>query len=106
MEILTIVHDTPETFDSLVNRALREGYRLSRRGPEPVGDGAVKLYAELVKLDPPAEPEAPDLLAAMRAIKAECDSHDSCLNCPVYSWCDLHAPCDWELPEEVQNDGE
>ena len=106
MEILTIVHDAPETFDSLVNAALRKGYRLSRRGPEPVGDGAVKLYAELVKLDPPAEPEELDLLTAMRAIKDTCNSCDSCEECPVQPWCNFHAPHLWALPEEAQNDGE
>ena len=106
MEILTIVHDTPETFDSLVNKALCEGYRLSRRGPEPVGDGAVKLYAELVKLDPPAEAEKPGLLDYARAIKAECDSHGSCRDCPLDGICDAEYPAQWTLPEEVQNDGE
>ena len=105
MEIKTVVHECPETFDILVNKALREGYRLSRRGPEPAGDGAVKLYAELVKLDPPAEAEEPDLLAAMRAIKETCSSVDSCEDCPVQPWCNFHAPHLWVLPEEAQNDG-
>ena len=65
------------------------------------------LYAELVKLDPPVEPEKPaDLLAAVRAIKAECDSNDCCAECAVHRWCNYHAPDRWEAPEEVQDDGE
>ena len=115
MEIKTIKNrfDNAAAFDAEVNAALADGWRLTRRDvvlPVQPHTGSnyfhTMLYAELVKLDPPAEPEAPDLLAAMRAIKAECDSHDSCKDCPVYPWCDLHAPFDWELPGEVQNDGE
>lgn len=104
MEIKTIVSSMTwvGNFDEMVNDALAEGWRLTRRDVLPNTD---RLYAELVKLDPPAEPEKSDLLTAMRVIKAECDSHSSCQTCPLYPWCDVHAPCDWETPEEVQNDG-
>ncbi len=104
MEIKTVVesHNWPGAFDDKVNEALADGWRLTRRD---VLQGSDRFYAELVKLDLPAEPETPDLLTAMRAIKAECDSHDSCGDCPARPWCNYHTPNNWELPEEVRSDG-
>lgn len=114
MEIKTIRKrlDNAEEFDREVNAALADGWRLTRRDvilpTQPITGSNyfhTMLYAELVKLDPPAEAEEPDLLTAMRIIKAECDSHDSCQDCPAQPWCNYHTPHNWELPEEVQDDG-
>lgn len=114
MEIKTIKNrlDNAKDFDAEVNAALADGWRLIRRDvilPVQPNTGSTyfhtMLYAELVKLDPPAEPEKPDALAAMRVIKETCSSVDSCEDCPVQPWCNLHAPHLWELPEEVQSDG-
>ena len=52
MQIKTIVHDVPETFDSLVNAAIADGYSLIRREVCQAGPRAYKLYAELFKYDP------------------------------------------------------
>lgn len=114
MEIKTLISGTDRAveFDAAVNEALADGWRLVKREVLPgmqynaTNWARRALYVELVKLDPPAEPEAPDLLAAMRAIKETCNSVDSCEGCPVQPWCDFHAPHLWVLPEEVQNDGE
>lgn len=112
MEIKTIKNrlDNAESFDADVNAALADGWRLTRRDfilPIQPHTGTTyfhtMLYAELVKLDPPAEPEKPDPLTAMRIIKAECDSVDSCEDCTLQPWCNYHRPNNWTLPEEVQN---
>lgn len=114
MEIKTIKNrlDNAEDFDRVVNAALADGWHLTRRDVIlPVQPNAgntyfhTMLYAELVKRDPPAEAEEPDLLTAMGIIKAECDSHGSCDDCPVQPWCNFHAPDRWALPEEVRSDG-
>lgn len=114
MEIKTLIANTDNVvaFDKKVNEAMAEGWRLAKREILPgqqyneTNWARRILYAELVKLDPPAEPETPDLLKAVQVIKAECDSHGSCEDCLVYPWCDYNAPCRWKLPEEVQDDGE
>jgi len=69
MEIKTIryrLDDAPD-FDKAVNAAMAEGWRLTRRDvlrvDQPQNSSTFfysMLYAELVKLDPPAEPEKPD----------------------------------------------
>lgn len=107
MKILTIVHNEPETFDNLVNNALEDGYILGRRGPEPIGDGAVKLYAELVKLDEPEDlPEAQpgDPMELIRQLRDFC-AGSKCDTCPLENWCPVwlprnEGPADWELPDE------
>lgn len=107
MEIRTIAQTDPTVFDDEVNTSLMLGWRLTKRHLVQTPAGTKDyFYAELVKLDPPAEPEKPDLLKAVQVIKAECDSHGSCEDCLVYPWCDYNAPCRWKLPEEVQDDGE
>ena len=105
MEIKTVVesHSWPGAFDEKVNEALADGWHLVRRDVLP---GSDRFYAELVKLDPPAEAEEPDLLDCARAIKAECDSHSSCRDCPLDGICDAEYPARWAIAEEVQNDGE
>jgi hypothetical protein len=108
VQIKTFVHNIPEVFDAMVNRAMEEGYTLTRRGPEPVGNGAVRLYAELVQLDPEPEPEAQpaDPFDALRAVQAFClsVSADDCNTdrCPLHGWCDKCEidPTDWQLPEK------
>ena len=110
-EIKTIVTDNPDTFDMRVNNLLKEGYTLTRRGPEQVGPDAWKLYAELVKLEEDymdtleAEPitwqEAVEVLRDTCVSAKGCDDGD----CPMYAWCQenipevVPAPKYWTDPE-------
>lgn len=105
MKIMTIVHDNPQEFDSQVNLLLDRGYILGRRGPEKVGEKAVKLYAEMIL---PDQPEQPDPLEALRIVRDFCEEMptEKCLGeCPMTPWCAMYAPgdispADWMIPDE------
>lgn len=112
MKIKTIWTRDLTGFDNQVNEALAEGYQLTRR--EVLLDTAnldhSVLYAELVKLDPPAEPETPDPLDLLRQVREACLQIPSggCNpeTCPMFGWCEQLRrggdPTDWVLPGEVQ----
>ena len=97
-KIKTIVTENPNDFDISVNNLLEEGYTLTRRGPEQVGPGAWKLYAELVKLDEAdmerQEPDPPfGWDEAVETIREECKAAAGCdERCPVYAWCQENIP--------------
>ena len=109
MEIKTIWLYSPALFDDAVNSAIAEGWRLTRRelvqATEDIDASA--FYAELVKLDPPAEPEKGDPFEALRTIQALCmsTSLEDCAGerCPLEGWCSRLTQCadpsDWRLPE-------
>jgi hypothetical protein len=99
-----------ETFDREVNKALEEGYRITRQDVIPGGSYMSNmLYAQMVLPDPTPEPEQPDLLEALRTIRDHCAAMptERCLtpDCPLSPWCDLYtadgiSPMDWVIPEK------
>lgn len=107
MKIKTVVRILPTDFDERVNELLEEGYILEHRGLlPPDGSGLPAHYAQLVLLDPPAEPEAFDPFKALRQVQEFCLSipmHTCRENCPLFPWCEQLGeavdPTDWELPE-------
>lgn len=110
MKIKTIwaPFDKSREFDAAVNEAVSEGWILTKRDVLPGqqyndNNWARRiLYAELALPDPPVEtpePEAPDLLTCMAAIRAECYRHVICDECPLHGYCDFDAPPNWTLPE-------
>jgi hypothetical protein len=112
MKIKTIWDTRPDRFDESVNKHLEEGMTLARREviPDTKDLDRSVFYAELVKLDPPAEPETTDPFDAVRAIKATCEgvSLEDChaCRCPLSAWCrkmpDGYDPTDWDIPGEVR----
>lgn len=113
MKIKTITEwtDTPNKtcgFDIEVNKALEEGWTLTRREvfPSLKFDCPELLYAELVMPDP--APERTDPWDHVRAIKDFCDTvaGDTCFNdeCPLSDWCKQmigrRTPTSWALPEK------
>jgi hypothetical protein len=120
VKIKTICYGLDNTglvaFDKDVNDALADGYRLIKREVLPgvrytdTRWGNRCLYAELVKLDPPAEPETPDPLDLLRQVREACLQVPSngCNRegCPMFDWCEQLRkggdPTDWVLPGEVQ----
>lgn len=110
-EIQTIISENPYEFDVAVNALLKEGYTLTRRGPEQMGPNAWKLYAELVKLDDSdmknleAEPVA--WKEAVEVLRETCETAKDCNVdfCPMYEWCqrnlsdDGNQPYIWGSPE-------
>ena len=109
MKIKTIWTTKLVKFDDDVNNAMAEGYKLIRRDvfttPEDL-DKSV-LYAELVLLDPPAEPDPIDPFQALRQVQEFCRSIpvEKCNadGCPLRYWCAALEgggdPTDWDLPE-------
>ena len=106
MEIKTItyaLHCNTE-FDAEVNKALSEGWILSKR--EPLID---ILYAELVKVPPVEKPRDITPVEAVQLIKDTCalQSNETCDNgsCPLHSWCLSGVNCietpphAWVIPE-------
>lgn len=103
-EIKTIVTENPDAFDMSVNNLLKEGYTMTRRGPERVGPDAWKLYAELVKLDEAdmetQEAEPITWEEAVEVLRETCRQATDCDNsCPMYRWCKDNlqepAPAHW-----------
>ena len=95
-------------FDNLVNAAMKEGWKLVKREVIPGSpNDYARAYAELVQLDPPAEPEPIDPLDLLCQIRAVCltTPADDCQTgrCPLYGWCqqlrDGGDPTDWILPK-------
>lgn len=118
MKIKTICYrlDKANDFDDEVNRVLAEGWQLVKRTVLP-GKALTAdtynnrmLYAELVKLDPPAEPETPDPMDLLRQVREAClrVPSNGCNpeGCPMFNWCEQLRrggdPTDWVLPGEVQ----
>lgn len=89
--------DNAETFDTEVNTALAEGWRLGRRDVLNSGtpDKHTMLIAELVQLDPAPEPQKIDPVAAARVIAEECCKHDSCRTCALDGICNCTPPYHW-----------
>lgn len=112
MKIKTIWTKDLIGFDNQVNEALAEGYQLTRREvlPDTANLDQSVLYAELVKLDPPAEPETPDPMDLLRQVREAClrVPSNGCNpeGCPMFNWCEQLRrggdPTDWVLPGEVQ----
>lgn len=106
MEIKTIKTrlDNEGHFDAAVNSALAEGWALTRRDvllptAQPSGGTYmhIMLYAEMVKLDPPAEPETDDIdpVTAAQIVAQECNRVDSCADCDLHAICGNCAPHQW-----------
>lgn len=113
MKIKTVSRsfDWREDFDNAVNEALGKGWQLVKREVIPGSpNDSARLYAELVKLDPPAEPETPDPLDLLRQVRKACLQTPACHcnreGCPMFDWCEgLRKggdPTDWVLPGEVR----
>lgn len=103
MEIKTIVHTEPDAFDRLVNACMAAGWRLAKRERVDVTvcKEAFFLYAELVKVDEPAEPVT--WQEAAQVLKSTCSENDTCDTCKLREWCDEYLakatePQDWEVP--------
>lgn len=107
MKIKTIVRHSPADFDSEVNEYLEKGYILGQRGTMPPDVRGTAHYAQMVLLDPPAEPETPDPIEALHDVVDYCHSvpagECSTDKCRLFYWCQqLRAggdPTDWDLPE-------
>ena len=100
MKIKTIRQTIMSDFDDQVNKALEEGWQLTRR-ELLVGTG-VPFYAELVFPDLPAEPEAPLVIQpspteAARIVKAECAKHSRCRDCALFTVCENESPVVWDF---------
>ena len=99
MKIKTIEATNAADFDSQVNAALAEGYRLHRRFVIRSG-----YLAELVMVDPPAQQ---DPFEALHVVKDYCQSvpGNDCgtERCALFYWCHQLRnggdPTDWILPE-------
>lgn len=112
MKIKTIWDTRPDRFDESVNKHLEEGMTLARREVIPDTKDLDKsvFYAELVKLDPPAEPETPDPMDLLRQVREAClrVPSNGCNpeGCPMFNWCEQLRrggdPTDWVLPGEVR----
>jgi hypothetical protein len=98
-------------FDNAVNEALEKGWQLVKREVIPGSpNDSARLYAELVKLDPPAEPETPDPMDLLRQVREAClrVPSNGCNpeGCPMFNWCEQLRrggdPTDWVLPGEVR----
>lgn len=99
-----------ETFDQEVNKALEEGYRITRQDVIPGGSYMSNmLYAQMVLPDPVPELEQQAPLEALRSIRDFCGSVplEKCLTpeCPLFGWCQLYtedgvSPMDWKIPGE------
>ena len=103
MKIKTVFNESAAAFDDEVNAALEKGYVLTNRlSNQPDG-----FIAELVLLDPPAEPEPIDPIRALWQVKEFCNNVPAgacCTDkCPLWAWCDQLRnggdPTDWALPE-------
>ena len=110
-EIKTIVTENTSDFDISVNNLLKEGYTLTRRGPEQTGPHAWKLYAELVKLDEAdmekLEAEPATWQEAVDTLRLICGTAEDCSEdgCPMFSWCQKNlpacpSPSSWKDPAE------
>lgn len=114
MKIKTVIKnlDHPKEFDTEINEALADGWRLVKREVLPGGplrqDAYARrmLYAELVQLDPEPEPEAQPLdpIDCLEALRKFC-AGSKCDTCPLEDFCPRHlpnneGPADWELPGE------
>jgi hypothetical protein len=118
VKIKTICYALEATakFDEEVNAALAEGWQLVRRDVLPgmsyteTNWAKRALYAELVKLDPPAEPETPDPMDLLRQVREAClrVPSNGCNpeGCPMFNWCEQLRrggdPTDWVIPGEVR----
>lgn len=103
-----------KVFDIEVNAAMAEGWTLTKReriDGYNLGKNAYQepsLYAELVKLDEPEEPEKLDPVELLRAVSEFCKGvpQDDCRadNCPLAPWCGLirdgKIPEEWPFPEK------
>ena len=105
MEIKTIVSVDLVEFDREVNKALTEGWHLTKRERVDTehSKGVYFLYAELVKVDEPAAPMT--WQEAAQVIKSTCSENDTCDTCKLREWCDEYLargaePQDWEVPTE------
>ena len=106
MEIKTIWEANTPRFDKLVNDAIADGWQLAKRGVMrmPTKFDDTRFYAELVKPDPPVEPEPmgpEDYIAALSVLKRVCQTAESCdgKECPLYPICSTewpqHGPVAW-----------
>lgn len=98
MEIKTVVRYIENgidaiTFDTEINAALADGWRLVRREVFP-GEQTDLLYAEMAKLSPEEwaedDQEAPAMTwqEAVRVIKERCERQLKCdRGCPMARWC-------------------
>lgn len=117
MKIKTI-YIAPENaveFDAIINIALEEGWHLVRRDVLPPYEGRTHLthrmlYAELVQMDEPTEPEAIGPVEALRTIRSICTDAAECgPDCQAHEWCEKYlpmeiAPIDWKLPGDEEEE--
>lgn len=101
MRIKTVIENKSSDFDSAVNQALAEGWRLVRRDVVRIADKSSRLYAELVMIDQPKEP---DLFECAEVIRQACATVNSCEECPLENICQFDSPNKWRPMEEEAND--
>ena len=98
MQIKTIQEKDPKLFDIAVNAAIKDGWTLANRGAISTAYSWV-YYAELVKLDPPAEPM--HWQEAARVLTDTCTGAEECSeSCPMYDWCEANLPGNALPPNE------
>lgn len=100
MQIKTIAHKDATLFDTEVNQAIADGWTLVKRDVITTTYGWA-YYAELVKLDPPAEPELMPWQEAARVLTDTCTGAEECSeSCPMYDWCEVNLPGNALPPNE------
>lgn len=104
MEIKTVVRFNPTIFDSDVNHLMADGWHLTKRElVQTPAESRDYFYAELVKVDEPAEPVT--WQEAAQVLKSTCSENDTCDTCKLREWCDEYLargaePQEWEVPTE------
>lgn len=114
MQIKTIIcrNEDANAFDAEINHWLAEGWRLTKREvliSDSVTARAVdmRLYAELVKMDPAPEPIM-EPLEAVQVLARACENAPQCEpdDCPLYDWCTgipvYVVPKDWKEDTKKQ----
>ena len=97
MQIKTVFKHDAAAFDKEVNEALADGWQLVKR----FSDRPEGWIAELVKLDPPEEPEPLTWQEAARVLTDICTNAQACgENCPMYDWCETNLPGNALPPNE------
>ena len=98
----------PEQFDMDVNKALDDGWRLTKREVLQCEADTMReekrrlLYAELVKMDPPPEQPTVDPMEAVQVLARACENAPQCEPgiCPLHDWCTSSladvVPKDWK----------
>lgn len=115
MEIKTVWTPVISKFDSYVNDAMADGWKLIKREVLVDQNNLTNsvFYAELVKLSEADElsptPEPPTWEEAVEVLTGMCKTRASCADCPAIKWCNAAitegalSPAEWPDPYEEVN---